>query len=210
MERFTTLTAIAAPLLRDNIDTEVIIRVEHLIGSIGPATLGPHGFAAWRFRPDGSENPDFILNQEPYRQARILLVGANFGCGSSREGAVWALQGMGLRCVIAPSFGDIFLNNCFQNGLLPVVVPDPAVRDLARQVEADPQRHQISVDLADQVVTAPDGTRFPFAVEALRREMLLHGLDAIGVTLRREGQIAAFQAQDRKLRPWVYAVKEEA
>ncbi|HEX7927121.1 MAG TPA: 3-isopropylmalate dehydratase small subunit [bacterium] len=208
MEPFTTLTAVAAPLLRENIDTDLIIRVEHLVGSIGPATLGPHGFAALRFRPDGSENPDFVLNRPSYRAARILLAGANFGCGSSREGAVWALQGMGLRCVIAPSFGDIFFNNCFQNGLLPIALPDATVRDLVRQVEADPAARQVTVDLAAQTVTAPDGARIPFTVETLRREMLLHGLDAIGVTLRRETEIAAFQARDRKARPWVYEVKE--
>ena len=204
MEPFTTLRAIAAPLLRENVDTDVIIRIERLIGTVTPAGLGPYCFGALRFRPDGSEQPDIILNRAPYRRAQILLAGANFGCGSSREGAVWALQGMGFRCVIAPSFGDIFFNNCFQNGLLPVQLDGAAVRDLARQVEAAPERNLVTVSLEAREVIAPDGTRLPFAVEALRRDMLLTGLDAIGVTLQREPEIAAFQARDRKRRPWVY------
>ncbi len=204
MQSFTTLRAIAAPLLRENVDTDLIIRIERLIGTVTPEGLGPYCFGALRYGPDGGELPEFILNREPYRRAQILLAGANFGCGSSREGAVWALQGMGLRCVIAPSFGDIFFNNCFQNGMLPVQLDAGAVQDLARQVQADPERNLVTVSLEAREVTAPDGTRLPFAVEALRREMLLTGLDAIGATLQREAEIAAFQARDRTRRPWIY------
>src|SRR5579863_8871350 len=145
MEKFTRLTAVAAPLLKRNIDTDVIIRIEKLI-SLDRAELGPHAFAPLRYRADGSENPDFVLNRPPYRGAQILIAGENFGCGSSREGAVWALWGMGLRCVIAPSFGDIFFNNCFQNGLLPITLDAAMVERLAELVEAS-QGQPLTVDL---------------------------------------------------------------
>jgi 3-isopropylmalate/(R)-2-methylmalate dehydratase small subunit len=206
MEKFTVLRAIAAPLLRENIDTDIIIRIERLVGAGRRSALGEHAFEAWRRRPDGSEDADFILNREPYRRARILLALDNFGCGSSREGAVWALQQKGLRAVLAPSFGDIFFNNCFQNGVLPVVLPGDRVRAIARQVEADPERRQVTVDLERQVVTAPDGSETAFAIDGLRRQKLLDGLDDIGLTLRHEAEITAFQARDRAERPWIWAV----
>ncbi len=122
MDKFATLNSVAAPIMRENIDTDVIIPINRLVGNAVRGSLGKWGFTALRYKPDGSENPEFILNREPYRGAQILLTGVNFGCGSSREGAVWALQEMGIRCVIGSSFGDIFFNNCFQNGLLPVVL----------------------------------------------------------------------------------------
>jgi len=203
MEKFTTLSAIAAPVMTANVNTDVIVRIERLI-DIAREDLGPYAFEAWRTLPDGSPNPDFVLNQPRWRGAQILVCGDNFGCGSSREGAVWALAGIGIRAVIGTSFGDIFANNCFQNGLLPVVLAPEAVADLAREVEASDNAAPTTVDLEAQVVIGPSGTRYGFQVDPLRRRALLDGLDAIGVTLRRETEIAAFQARDRAERPWVY------
>ena len=197
MQAFTTLTGQAAPLLRDNIDTDVIIRVERLAGT-SRESMGAVAFEVWRFRPDGSENPDFVLNQPRYRGAPILLAGANFGCGSSREGAVWAMMGMGLRCVIADSFGDIFFNNCFQNGMLPVRLPAETVGRLA-QAEGE-----ITVDLAAQAVVSADGEHAPFIIEPMRRTAMLEGLDEIGLTLKHQAAITHYQDADRVERPWVW------
>jgi 3-isopropylmalate/(R)-2-methylmalate dehydratase small subunit len=202
MEKFTRLTAVAAPLLQRNVDTDVIIRIERLI-ALDRKELGPHAFAPLRYRADGSENPDFVLNRPPYRDAKILIAGENFGCGSSREGAVWALWGMGLRSVVAPSFGDIFFNNCFQNGLLPIVLEAMTVERLAKLVEAAPGE-PLTVDLDACIIQTPAGERIPFAVDPGRRAALLAGLDEIGQTLQRDGEIAAFQARDRQSRPWIY------
>ncbi len=196
MQPFTTLTGPAAPLLRDNIDTDIIIRVERLAGT-SRESMGAVAFETWRFLPDGSENPDFVLNQPRFRGAPILLTGSNFGCGSSREGAVWAMMGMGLRCVVAESFGDIFFNNCFQNGMLPIRL-DPAV--IAR-LAATPG--PVTVDLAAQVVVAGND-RVPFEIEPMRRTALLEGLDEIGLTLQHAAAIASYQAADRAERPWVW------
>ena len=207
MEKFTVLHAIAAPLLSENIDTDIIIRIERLVGAGRRSELGRHAFESWRYRPDGSENPDFVLNREPYRRARILLAGRNFGCGSSREGAVWALAQWGIRAVLAPSFGDIFRNNCFQNGVLPVALAQAAIEAIARQVEAAPEQNQVTVDLTRSVVVAPDGSETTFAIDALRREALLAGLDDIALTMKRADEIARFQDADRARRPWVYAVE---
>jgi 3-isopropylmalate/(R)-2-methylmalate dehydratase small subunit len=201
MDRFTTLSGVAAPLMRANIDTDTIIRIERMTGTT-PAQMGPWAFEALRFRADGSEDPDFVLNQAPFRDAPILLAGDNFGCGSSREGAVWALWHFGVRCVIAAGFGDIFANNCFQNGLLPVVLPAEQVAQLAAQCAGGNAR--ITVDLHRQVVIAPHGQELPFQIEGLRREALLKGLDEIGLTLQLSEQINAFQIADRTQRPWVW------
>ncbi len=202
MEKFTVLTATAAPLMRVNVDTDVIIPIDKMI--MGDRdSLGPFAFHAWRTRADGSEDPDFVLNQPPYRQARILLAGDNFGCGSSREGAVWAIRGMGFRCVIAPGFGPIFFDNCFQNGVLPVVLPEATVAAFAAQATATPEA-PFTVDLERCRITAPDGREVRFEVDPLRRQGLLQGLDDITLTLRRESEIAAFQEADRARRPWVY------
>lgn len=205
MQAFTTLTGTAAPLMRDNIDTDVIIRIERLTGTT-KASMGAVAFEAWRFRPDGSENPDFVLNRPEFRGAPILVTGANFGCGSSREGAVWALMGMGLRCVIADSFGDIFFNNCFQNGLLPICLTTDAVRRLADQCTGGSA--QVTVDLERQAVVFPDGGRMMFAIEPMRRTAMLEGLDEIGLTLKHAGAIAGYQAADRAARPWVWQVSD--
>ena len=206
MDKFTTLNSVAAPIMRENIDTDVIIPINRLVGNSVRGSLGKWGFTAWRYKPDGSENPEFVLNREPYRRAEILIAGENFGCGSSREHAPWALLDFGIRCVIAPSFADIFFNNCFQNGLLPVILDRQIVESLAREVETSQGAGRISVDLAEMVVTAPSGKRYSFAVEPARREALLEGLDEIGMTLRRAPEIAAFQAKDQQQRPWVHEI----
>jgi 3-isopropylmalate/(R)-2-methylmalate dehydratase small subunit len=201
MNSFTTLSGVAAPLMRANIDTDTIIRIERLTGTT-PEQMGPWAFEALRFRADGTEDPDFVLNQAPFRAAPILLAGDNFGCGSSREGAVWALQHFGIRCVIAPGFGDIFANNCFQNGVLPVVLPAEQVERLAAQCAGGNAR--VTVDLHRQTVTGPHGEVLQFQVDKLRRDALLNGLDEIGLTLLHAAAIAAFQADDQTKRPWVW------
>ena len=203
MEQFTTLTAPAAPLMRANVDTDMIIRIERLIGT-GRTGLGPHAFETLRYRPDGSENPEFVLNKQPYRDSTILLAGPNFGCGSSREGAVWALMGAGIRCVIAPSFGDIFFANCFQNGLLPVALPEEIVKKIADQTEASQGVARTAVDLVALTVTLPSGDIVPFTMDPRRRDALLEGLDDIALTLRHAEKIAAWQARDRAARAWAW------
>ena len=196
MQAFTVLSGVAAPLLRDNIDTDIIIRVERSAGT-SRESMGAVAFEAWRFRPDGSENPDFVLNQPRYRGAPILLAGANFGCGSSREGAVWAMMGMGLRCIIAESFGDIFFNNCFQNGLLPIRLDPAVIQHLAEATGP------VTVDLVAQVVVSGND-RVGFEIEPMRRTALLEGLDEIGLTLQHAAAIARYQTADRVDRPWVW------
>jgi 3-isopropylmalate/(R)-2-methylmalate dehydratase small subunit len=203
MEKFTTLTAIAAYYPRANVDTDHIIRVERCT-KVEKGGLGRYAFEMARFLADGTDNPAFPLNHEPFRKAQILVGNINFGCGSSREMAVWAIAGMGFRCVIAPSFGDIFFSNCFQNGLLPVVLPQDAVEKLGATLAGDPAQAKVTVDLARQKVIAPDGTEHGFDIEPLRKKALLEGLDEIGSTRLYEPEIAAFQEKDRAKRPWVY------
>ena len=197
MEKFETVTGIAAPMLWANVDTDMIIPVQRLVGS-GRQGLGPYGFERFRGRPD------FPLDRPPFQGAPILLAGENFGCGSSREGAVWTLVGMGLRCVIAPSFGDIFHNNCFQNGLLPVRLPADIIQRIAAAMEESPGNARVTVDLEQQVVVTPWGEAVPFAVDARKREALLSGLDEIAQTLQRAAEIAAWQARDRAARGWAW------
>ncbi len=203
MRAFTLVVGAAAPLMRDNVDTDTIIRIERLTGT-AKDELGPYAFEPLRYGPDGSENPGFVLNQPRFRGAPILVAGANFGCGSSREGAVWALMGMGVSCVIAASFGDIFQNNCFQNGLLPVCLPAAEVERLAAACAGGNAR--VTVDLRRQVVVFPHGEEVAFDVEPIRKDAMLEGLDEIGLTMRHQAAIAAFQAQDRLARPWVWGV----
>ncbi len=205
MEKFTTLSAVAAPLLRINIDTDAIIPSREM-KRVSKEGLAEGLFAGWRYQAPGSreENPDFILNQEPYRHARVLLSGINFGCGSSREHAVWALHEWGIRAVIAPSFGAIFQGNCVRNGIVPVLLDNLTVESLARQVESDPARNQVTVDLVQCLVIAPDGTRHGFQLPTADREMLLEGLDSIAVTLKLDAEILAFRDRDRTRRPWIY------
>lgn len=203
MERFTTVSGPAAPMLAPNVDTDVIIPIQRLVGT-GRTGLGPYAFERMRYLPDGSENPDFVLNRPQYRESPVLLGGPNFGCGSSREGAVWALMGMGFRAVIAPSFGDIFFNNCFQNGMLPVVLPEDAIRRIAAETEAAQGARHTRVDLVRQVVVTPEGAEIPFTVDARKREALIEGLDDVALTLRMKDRILAWQAADRAARPWVW------
>ena len=203
MEKFTTLTATACYYPRANVDTDLIIRVERC-AKVEKEALGKYAFEMARFLPDGTDNPGFPLNHEPFRKAQILVGNINFGCGSSREMAVWAIAGMGIRCVIAPSFGEIFFGNCFQNGLLPVILPQDVVDKLGSTLAADPARAMLTVDLARQKVVAPDGSELGFEIEPLRKKALLEGLDEIGLTQLHEPEIAAFQQKDRLKRPWVY------
>ena len=207
---FTRLDAIAAPIMRSNIDTDVIIRIERLVGTSVRGTLGKWAFGSLRYLPDGSENPDFILNREPYRQAEILITGPNFGCGSSREGAVWSLQEMGIRAIIGSGFGDIFSANCFQNGILPIVVDKEIVDGLAAEVEHSQGAGRVGVDLAEQTITSPSGKRHRFEIDPRRRTGLLEGLDEIALTLLRDDDIRSFQAADRIERPWIHVAGNEA
>ncbi len=200
MEPFTIVSGPAAPLMLANVDTDVIIRIEPLTRH-PREELGRFAFEALRYRPDGSENPEFVLNQPPFRGAPILLAGANFGCGSSREPAVWALMGLGIRCVIAPSFGDIFFSNCFQNGVLPIVLDEHAIEELAAIARTGAA---MIVDLVQRQLSIGDSAPLPFQIDELRRESLLAGLDAIGLTLQDSGLIAAWQASDRARRPWIW------
>jgi 3-isopropylmalate/(R)-2-methylmalate dehydratase small subunit len=200
VQAFTIVRGPVAALLRPNIDTDVIVRIERLT-SVARDALGPYAFEALRFRADGSEDPDFVLNLPPFRDAPILLSGPNFGCGSSREGAVWALLARGIRCVIAESFGDIFFANCFQSGMLPLRLPGEA---LARIVQLTADGSPLSVDLSAQHIVLPGGDTVAFEVDPMRREALLEGLDDITQTLKRIDAIAAWQARDREARPWVW------
>jgi 3-isopropylmalate/(R)-2-methylmalate dehydratase small subunit len=200
MEAFTTLCGAAAHLPRANVDTDVIIRIERLT-ALDTKDLGRHAFEALRYRADGSEDPAFVFNQPAFRGAPILLAGDNFGCGSSREGAVTALRGMGVRCVIAPSFGDIFFNNCFQNGVLAIRLPAAQVEALAA---AGAGGRALTVDLERCTLASADGSVVAFDVDPLRREALLHGLDDIGLTMKDDALIRAWQAADRLRRPWAW------
>ena len=206
MEKFIEHTGVAAPLLRINIDTDAIIPSREM-KRVSKQGLGEGMFAGWRYQEPGSRelNPDFVLNKPDYAGTSILLSGDNFGCGSSREHAVWALDEFGIRVIVAPSFGAIFYNNCIRNGLLPIILDDTVIQDLASQVETDPQSRKIKVSLADKTLTAPNGTVHAFEIEDNHREMLLEGLDVIGLTLRHESEIDAFQDRDRARRPWIYA-----
>jgi 3-isopropylmalate/(R)-2-methylmalate dehydratase small subunit len=207
---FTELTAIAAPIMRSNIDTDVIIRIERLVGNSVRGTLGKWAFGSLRYRPDGSENPEFILNREPYRQAEVLVTGPNFGCGSSREGAVWSLQELGIRALVGSSFGDIFFANCFQNGILPIVVDKAIVDGLAAEIEATQGAGRIGIDLREQKITSPSGKQHRFEMDPRRRAGLLEGLDEVALTLRRDDEIRAFQAADRGERPWIHFSRKSA
>jgi 3-isopropylmalate/(R)-2-methylmalate dehydratase small subunit len=204
-DKFTTLEGTAAPLLRANIDTDAILPSRFLtrINETGKDGFGGFLFGDWRFEKDEkTPKPDFVLNQPIYKDAKIMLARDNFGCGSSREHAVWALKGYGIRCVIAPSFGEIFFNNCFKNMVLPVVLAEDAVEAIAVQVEAG--QRTVSVDLEAQTVASPDGTAYHFDIDAARKNALLKGLDAIGVTLQGWDRIKAWQDADRVKRPWNY------
>ena len=207
-ERFTSVTGVAAPLMRPNINTDVIIRINRLIDN-QRGQLGPFCFEAWRYAADGSENPEFPLNQARYRGANILVAGENFGCGSSREHAVWSLADFGIRCVIAPSFGDIFHSNCFQNEVLPIRLAAAEVERIAAELE-NAAAPRMTVDLASREIATPAGRRVAFEIDAERREALLEGLDEIGMTLKLRRNIDAFHAGDLEARPWIYRRTEKS
>jgi 3-isopropylmalate/(R)-2-methylmalate dehydratase small subunit len=200
MDRFTTLTGIAAPMPLVNIDTDMIIPKQFL-KTIQRSGLGKNLFDEMRYTQDGQEIADFVLNQPAYRKAQILVAGDNFGCGSSREHAPWALLDFGIRCVISTSFADIFFNNCFKNGILPVVLPQDAVDHLMDDARKG-ENARITVDLEAQTVTASDGRVFSFEVDAFKKHCLLNGLDDIGLTLEKASAIDAYEAKNAALRPW--------
>jgi 3-isopropylmalate/(R)-2-methylmalate dehydratase small subunit len=203
MEQLVAVTGIAVPILRINIDTDQIIPVREMVNTITD-DYGPGLFANWRYVREREPNPDFILNQEPWRRATILLTDRNFGCGSSRELAPKALRHYGFRAILAPSFGGIFFNNCFRNGLLPVELEIEHVKAIAAQVTASGGQAQVTVDLDSQTVTAPDGKVLPFRAPPLLRRMLLEGLDEIALTLSRGSEIGTYRDVDRRKRPWAY------
>ena len=200
MDEFTTLTGVAAPLPLINVDTDMIIPKQFL-KTIKRSGLGANLFDEMRFDDDGNEIADFVLNKPAYRSAEILVAGDNFGCGSSREHAPWALLDFGIRAVIAPSFADIFFNNCFKNGILPIVLPQEQVDALMEDAEKG-ENARISVDLESQTVTASDGQSFTFEVDPFKKHCLLNGLDDIGLTLEKSGAIDAFEKQAAVERPW--------
>ncbi len=212
MQAFTVHTGITVPLDRANVDTDAIIPKQYL-KSIKRSGFGPTLFDDWRYLDPGAPgqdhsqrrpNPDFVLNQARYNGASILLARDNFGCGSSREHAVWALDGFGFRCVIAPSFADIFFNNSFKSGMLPIVLDAETVSRLFAQCQAQ-EGYALSVDLQQQHITLPDGERIAFDVDAFRRYCLLNGLDDIGLTLQHSDAIKAFEAKHRASQPWLFA-----
>jgi 3-isopropylmalate/(R)-2-methylmalate dehydratase small subunit len=204
MEKFTKVSGTAISLMRANIDTDAILPSRYLTRTTvtGKSGFGPYLFADWRYEPDGKDKADFVLNRPENRDAKILLAADNFGCGSSREHAVWALVGYGIRCVIAPSFGEIFYTNSFNNGLLPLQLPLAQIESLAAQLEKG--NRQMTVDLQAQTLTAPDGSVTKLTVDPARRDALLNGLDAIGLTMQTWDQISAWQAKDKARRPWSY------
>ena len=201
MTPFRKLTGIAAPLRMINVDTDRIVPKQFL-KTIRRTGLGANLFNDMRFTPDGAEIADFVLNRAPWRDAEILIVGENFGCGSSREHAPWALLDFGIRCVIAPSFGDIFYNNCFKNGILPVTLPGETVAALMDQAEQG-SNARFSVDLEAREVVPPDGAAIGFEIDPFRRHCLLEGLDDIGLTLEKAAAIDAFESARRIDRPWL-------
>ncbi|MCX4024864.1 3-isopropylmalate dehydratase small subunit [Endozoicomonas sp. SM1973] len=212
MEAFTQLTGVVAPLDRANVDTDMIIPKQFL-KSIKRSGFGPNLFDELRYLDEGKPdqdcsnrplNPDFMLNQSRYQGASILLARENFGCGSSREHAPWALLDYGFRCVIAPSFADIFYNNCFKNGILPIVVADDEVDQLFQGLAVQ-EGYQLTVDLEQQTITKPDGSVITFEVDDFRRECLLKGLDEIGLTLAKSDKIKAFEAKYKQQNPWLFS-----
>ena len=201
MQAFTTLTGVAAPLPKANVDTDQIIPARFL-KSIARTGFGKNLFANFRRHEDGTENPDFVLNQVPYRQAEILIAFENFGCGSSREHAPWALLDFGIRCVIAPDFADIFHNNSFKNGLLPVRLPREVCEALMEDAKLGGNA-RLTVDLERQVVVRPNGEEISFTIDPFRRHCLLNGLDDIGQTMQHTGSIDSYEAKQRTAQPWL-------
>lgn len=212
MQAFTQLKGLVAPLDRANVDTDAIIPKQFL-KSIKRSGFGPNAFDEWRYLDQGQPgmdnskrplNKDFVLNQPRYQGASVLLTRENFGCGSSREHAPWALEDYGFKVIIASSFADIFFNNCFKNGMLPIVLDAEIVDVLFKQVAAN-EGYRLDVDLAAQTVTTPGGDVYPFEVDAFRKHCLLNGLDDIGLTMQHQDKIRAFEAKQRQSQPWLFA-----
>ncbi|SFG97487.1 3-isopropylmalate dehydratase small subunit [Sulfitobacter dubius] len=201
MEKFTEITGTAAPMPLVNIDTDMIIP-KVFLKTIKRSGLGVNLFDEMRYDREGNEIPDFVLNQPQYRDAQILVAGDNFGCGSSREHAPWAIKDFGIRCVIAPSFADIFHNNCFKNGILPIVLPQEQVDVLMKDAEKG-SNARMTIDLEGQTVTTSDGEKFPFEVDAFKKHCLLNGLDDIGLTLEKGTAIDSYEDSLGQSRPWV-------
>jgi 3-isopropylmalate/(R)-2-methylmalate dehydratase small subunit len=200
MDKFTTLTGVAAPLKLINVDTDMIIPKQYL-KTIKRTGLGTGLFAEMRYKDDGSENPDFVLNKPAYRQAKILVAGDNFGCGSSREHAPWALLDFGIRCVISTSFADIFYNNCFKNGILPIKVSPENLEKLFDDAERG-SNATLTIDLEKQEIRGPDGGSIKFDLDSFRKHCLLNGLDDIGLTMQKSNKIADFEKKAAGARPW--------
>ena len=203
MDKFTKLEGIAALLPMINVDTDKIIPKQHL-KTIKRSGLGKALFDEMRYRQDGSENPDFVRNKSAYRKAKILVAGENFGCGSSREHAPWALLDFGIRCVIATSFADIFYNNCFKNGILPIKVPKEICDELMEDAKKGANA-RLTVDLAAQTIERPDGEKVHFEIDAFRKHVLLNGLDDVGLTMQKAPAIDTYEQRQRLSQPWLYS-----
>jgi len=201
MDKFETFTAIAAPMPLMNIDTDMIIPKQFL-KTIKRSGLGVHAFDEMRYDDDGNEIPDFVLNKPQYRDSQIIVAGDNFGCGSSREHAPWALADFGIKVVISTSFADIFFNNCFKNGMLPIVLPQEQVDLLMADAEKG-ENARLTIDLENQQITTTDGTAISFEVDAFKKHCLINGLDDIGLSLEKESSITAFEEAAAQSRPWV-------
>ena len=201
MDKFTTLEGVAAPLKMINVDTDMIIPKQYL-KTIKRTGLGTGLFSELRYKDDGSENPEFVLNKPAYRKAKVLVVDDNFGCGSSREHAPWALLDFGIRCVISTSFGDIFYNNCFKNGILPIRVTPEQLEKLFDDAERGANA-TLSIDLSKQEIRGPDGGMIKFEVDAFRKHCLLNGLDDIGLTLQKKPAIDSYELKLKAARPWI-------
>ena len=201
MDKFTKLTGVAAPLNRVNVDTDAIIPKQYM-KAIKRTGMRAGLFYEWRTKADGTENPDFVLNKPAYKNAKVLVAGANFGCGSSREHAPWALLDFGVRCVISTSFADIFYNNCFKNGILPIVVTPEQLKLLMDDAERG-SNATISVDLESQTIKGPDGGTIHFDIDPARRHVLLEGLDDIATTLKESAEIASYEGKIANQRPWI-------
>ena len=203
MKKFNSLTGVAAPLPMINIDTDKIIPKQYL-KTIERSGLGKGLFDEMRYRPDGSENPDFVLNQPAWRQAKILIAGENFGCGSSREHAPWALLDYGISCIISSSFADIFYNNCFKNGVLPITL-DPETVETLMDDARNGANAIFTIDLESQTISRPDGKAVPFEIDPFRKKCLIEGLDDIGLTLEKKASIDGYEARQRLSQPWLAA-----
>jgi 3-isopropylmalate/(R)-2-methylmalate dehydratase small subunit len=204
LEPFTTHTGVVVPLDRRNVNTDEIIPARFL-KTIKRTGLGGALFANWRFLADDTPNPDFVLNKPRYKEASILLAGDNFGCGSSREHAPWSIREYGFRSIMAPSFADIFYNNCFNNGILPITLDEAIVQKIMQTAE-EREGYTLSIDLSEQTVTTPEGCVLSFALDAFRKQALLKGLDNIGWTLSHDDEIAAYEARRKQDVPWLFAV----